>query len=625
MNNRYLQALQMQKRKTEKSVQRIFGTLGLALSGQLTVEVPGRNSYVYVQVRSSQAEVIQAFNEKVAPVYGLPVECQWQGNRYVVVGRDTMRYSDWQSYSAYLPRHAATHEFDPGNGAGDDVVYVFQRQMMPILPSPSGTFTSNNVLVNEYTFMNTSGQFSYFAPQATSNLTVWNPSSSTGAIMVLVSLDTSNDTLHYDVGSGSVFSAALTGTADVAPHIPTVPDISRYLPIGAVRLINGTTLIGWDNIYDVRQIFGVGLAGPPGIAGGMSAQDEGVPLGFPNIFNFVGAGVTATISGTVVMVNVPGGGGGSTGTSQTGTYLSLDTSNGPLTGPLLIWKSNPDSFQYHTDRSTFIAYASGTLSSRFNAAGEFIQFSTGSTAYGVYVDDEGAGGNSVFVGQQGIMDATAFRIESYINAGNASAPWLGKKWFSPMVLWNRNGNNSSQYTVPMFQMNDNDWRRIGGARQYEIDIFGSFMTYFAPGTSGSLMNNYPSQNAAAYYYDTFNVLPTGTVISVWSSASKNMEFTTPDGMHWFDGIGSLEHTGTAPFNNGSMTGKARLVAGTVTVPNPRITDSSRLFMTVQNGVVPAGFPYEFSRMAGSGFTVRSTNLSDSYEVAYLIIEPHIGR
>lgn len=52
-----------------------------------------------------------------------------------------------------------------------------------------------------------------------------------------------------------------------------------------------------------------GAQGPSGPAGafGVMGQDEGLNLGTGTTLNFVGAGVTATISGTVLNVNVPGG------------------------------------------------------------------------------------------------------------------------------------------------------------------------------------------------------------------------------------------------------------------------------------------------------------------------------
>ena len=43
---------------------------------------------------------------------------------------------------------------------------------------------------------------------------------------------------------------------------------------------------------------------------GVPTQDEGVEVGFAGIMNFTGAGVTATVAGNVVTVDIPGGGGG---------------------------------------------------------------------------------------------------------------------------------------------------------------------------------------------------------------------------------------------------------------------------------------------------------------------------
>lgn len=54
-------------------------------------------------------------------------------------------------------------------------------------------------------------------------------------------------------------------------------------------------------VYDLT----VGLPSMDNI--GVYAQEEGVPLGTGTVLNFVGAGVTASLSGTVVNVSIPGG------------------------------------------------------------------------------------------------------------------------------------------------------------------------------------------------------------------------------------------------------------------------------------------------------------------------------
>jgi hypothetical protein len=45
---------------------------------------------------------------------------------------------------------------------------------------------------------------------------------------------------------------------------------------------------------------------------GANIQDEGINLGFAGFLNFTGAGVTASVSGNVATIDIPGGGGGGT-------------------------------------------------------------------------------------------------------------------------------------------------------------------------------------------------------------------------------------------------------------------------------------------------------------------------
>ena len=55
---------------------------------------------------------------------------------------------------------------------------------------------------------------------------------------------------------------------------------------------------------------------------GVNGQDEGSNLGFGAYLNFTGAGVTASVSGDVITVNIPGGGGGG-GAPANAQYLTL--------------------------------------------------------------------------------------------------------------------------------------------------------------------------------------------------------------------------------------------------------------------------------------------------------------
>lgn len=286
------ESFRKQKKQTKQEVLQIAGSLGIPIGGQRLVEVPNRNSFVYVKLRDNQSEVIQAFNNQVAPSYGLPVVVERRHNRYIVVGVDTIRYqSDWSSFAPYLPRHGNTHSFDTENGGGGDIVWIHSRQMMPSLIFPSGSLGGPNVLMASYTLKNADGTWKYTGDTGTTSLLPYKPPVGSNAVMALVYLDSISGNPYFIVGSGSYFSNTITGSAQIVPYIPSLSD-PNHIPLAAVRLVSGTSSIGWGNIYDVRQW------------------------------------IHTTPTGT--------GGGGSVTGSFDGTYLKLDTSNDPLTGQLQI-------------------------------------------------------------------------------------------------------------------------------------------------------------------------------------------------------------------------------------------------------------------------------------------------
>lgn len=260
------ESLRKQKKQTRQEVQQLPGILGIPIGGQKRVEVANRNSYVYVRLRNNQSEVIQAFNNKVSASYNLPVLVERQGNRYVVVSVDTQRYdNNWSSFSPFLARHGNSHSFSPESGGGGDVVWVNTRQFMPLLAVPSGSVGGPNVVVSPYVLKTPSASWMYVGNTGTQNLTPYKPANNQ-AVMALVYIDSVSGNPQFLVGSGSYFSASITGTPGVLPYIPTStnPD---WIPIMAVRLVSGTNAIGWDNMYDVRQFL---HNTPTGSGGGSS-------------------------------------------------------------------------------------------------------------------------------------------------------------------------------------------------------------------------------------------------------------------------------------------------------------------------------------------------------------------
>jgi len=232
----------------------LFGELGIPLGGKQVVEVVTRNGFVYVRLRSNTSEIIQAFNDKVSPAYGLPVLVVREGNRYVIKGRDTERYSDWGNDSPYLPRHGNAHSFNPDGSGGGDMVWVYGQQIMPALTFPSGSYGADNVLIASYPLKNLNGDWMYIGNTGTPSLTQYNPVS--GSALILISIDTNTGNPYLQATTGTYIPESITSIQGLMPYLPD-NNSPQYMPDSFVRLGSGTSVIDWGNIYDIRQFIPV--------------------------------------------------------------------------------------------------------------------------------------------------------------------------------------------------------------------------------------------------------------------------------------------------------------------------------------------------------------------------------
>jgi hypothetical protein len=71
----------------------------------------------------------------------------------------------------------------------------------------------------------------------------------------------------------------------------------------------------------------------------------------------------------------------------------------------------------------------------------------------------------------------------------------------------------------------------------------------------------------------------------------------------------------------AKAGVATLVAGTVTVNTTAVTANSRIQLTGQVDGGTPGFQRVSARVAGTSFTITSSNAADTSQVAWLIVEP----
>ena len=77
----------------------------------------------------------------------------------------------------------------------------------------------------------------------------------------------------------------------------------------------------------------------------------------------------------------------------------------------------------------------------------------------------------------------------------------------------------------------------------------------------------------------------------------------------------------ASFPSGIISGTSTLVSGASVVSNTNVTASSRIFLTTQSVSGSHGSLHVVSRVAGTSFTVNSSNGADASTFAWLIIQP----
>ena len=269
----------------KEDVQQEFsGILGVSIKGSKLTEVPGRDGYVYVRLRSNLNEVIQAYNGAVSPVYDLPVivvrDKTWE--RFQVKGRDLGRYGNWGT-SSYLPRHGAQHSFGDDTFGGD-IVWIYDRQFVPLSIAPSGSAGASNVYVNG-DVLYWDGDWIFAGNTGTPDMFAYKPTGTT-AKMVLVYINSYGNPALLE--GSDIFDSSVTGLSQIIPYLPTL-STTLGIPLGAVRLTSGTTRITWKEIYDLRPLLNQANWSAP-----YQAQDEGVTLPRRSYMNFIGDNLWAT-------------------------------------------------------------------------------------------------------------------------------------------------------------------------------------------------------------------------------------------------------------------------------------------------------------------------------------------
>jgi len=316
-NKRLKKAYKNFNKSLAKKEEVIFGDLGIYLGGKQVVSVPNRPAYVYVRLRSSRSEVVQAFNDKVSQRWDLPVELVYRGGKYIVIGRNEKLFTDWVNDEPYIAKHADSHILNrEGGKIGGDVVWTYPYQFIPHLVHPFNVPGATNVFIHPHPLWN-GDSWILAGNTGTVSFTPYRPT--TGASLVLVALDKDTGNPHIFSTTGTFIPENVTGSNSLFQYYP-IPT-SEYIPLSVVRLVSGTSTIGWDNIYDVRQF--------------NSYLPQIQVNGLTDIDHLQLSGLSVSGSGSVAYITASGGGGGGAttggfgnwrfdiaGTLETGTSMS---------------------------------------------------------------------------------------------------------------------------------------------------------------------------------------------------------------------------------------------------------------------------------------------------------------
>lgn len=288
--------------------------LGAYVNGQKTLQVSGRPDFVWCRLRGGTSEVIQAFNDKVALHWDLPVLVYRDPeapNQWRIHGRDIRAYQDWEGAS-YMPPHADSHSFSGGERTGSDVVWTYKRQYMPMLPRPIASGTMAVYIEPDFYYFE--GGFHWWPGSGTADLSSYRPTGAYNARYVTVYIE--GDSGNPAVLAGDEFSMILPPD-DPGSYIP-IPTPDQGVPIAAVTLQTGTSRIGWGEIYDLRN-----PNRPADVTGStISIYDESVYMGAVQGLNIVGDNVVAVVSGSIAHIYHTGSAGG--GGHETGTMVIYD-------------------------------------------------------------------------------------------------------------------------------------------------------------------------------------------------------------------------------------------------------------------------------------------------------------
>lgn len=222
-----------------------------------TVFVDGKPQYVWVRIQKSGGETgdpQHALCNRVLPTHGANVICKMNSRDILeVMNPDPTAAPLYSDQSTAVGKHAVHHGFH-----GVDAIQVAGLQFLPLLvhPKPSPDM---NVVVESGVYFDTNGTQQLY-DGASLDLTSYVPGTVNQQRIVIVGLDTGDETLSVTAGTAQAFLVSNFRsnpfqTTDIETVLTSVP--GDVLPLAAVRLHYSQTLVTtYHMMRDLRNYAG---------------------------------------------------------------------------------------------------------------------------------------------------------------------------------------------------------------------------------------------------------------------------------------------------------------------------------------------------------------------------------
>jgi hypothetical protein len=484
------------------------------------INVPNRPGFSYVRLLGNPNELLQAYNTSVTPIYGFPVLVQWTGNKYVVIGKDTNRYSQW-NYSAYLPLHGETHQWK-----GGDMTWILSEQLYPLAVSPSGT----SLLIAPYAYA-WGGNWVFGGNSDTTTITL--PSNPAKQSVLLLYLDGPTGNPTWLPGTEAPL---YTDKNSLLPYLPNFSS-SLGIPLAMVRIPSGTTSWTWDNLYDVRQLFvgftttsGSSTTGSSGgnVYGPATNNDSYIP-------QWNGANSKILKNGVQLVTSVGTPGSDSSIPSEKAVRTALSTVSGSSgTGNFSITGTSV--------ANHFISLADSSGKTGIDSGYGPGSFAPSGTNYLYYDQTNGTGSYGVLIGIQNGANRD-FQVSHLLYTTGTLGVYLNGQLLDQGNNWTETSPASGTFNLAVAPIAADTITAVygslavGGASQNEWNsIIGTFT--FASSTTINVSNGatgtynigdklrFQNNNSGIYLYD-YIVNISGTLLTILGNTVPNATLTNP--------------------------------------------------------------------------------------------------